>query len=90
MCPSSAGGAATQTGILFQNRIAAWAAVHILAEESVSIPWDLRASTTLESLRCETEHPVDDLLIRTSEDGNIYVQAKHSINLGRKETYRAM
>lgn len=65
----------------FQNRATAWVAAHILAEQAASPPWDLSAATTLESLRCETEQPVDDLLVGTSEGGFVFVQAKHRLRL---------
>jgi hypothetical protein len=57
------GGAATHSGTDYQNRIAAWAAARILAEQVATAPWDLGASTTFDFLRCETLEPVDDLLI---------------------------
>lgn len=75
------GGAATQSGTNYQNCVAAWFAVSILAEEAVSPPWNLPAKVTLEFLRCETEQPVDDLLIGTSEKGHAFIQAKHSLSL---------
>jgi signal recognition particle GTPase len=77
------GGAATQSGIIYQNRVAAWMAVGILAEQEASPPWDLPANVSLKFLRCETEQPVDDLLIGTSEGGHVFIQAKHQLELGR-------
>ena len=75
------GGAATQSGTNYQNRIAAWLAVCILAEEAVSPPWNLAADVTLKFLRCETEQPVDDILVGTSQEGHAFIQAKHSLSL---------
>jgi hypothetical protein len=75
------GGAANQAGTDFQNRAAAWVAVHILAEQAASPPWDLPQNATLEFLRCETEQPVDDLLVGTSGDGVVYVQVKRTLSL---------
>ena len=75
------GGPAAQAGMGFQNRAAAWVAAHILAEQAASPPWDLSAATTLDFVRCETEQPVDDLLVGTSEGGFVFVQAKHSLRL---------
>ena len=77
------GGAATQSGIIYQNRVAAWMAVGILAEQEASPPWDLPANVFLKFLRCETEQPVDDLLIGTSEGGHVFIQAKHQLELGK-------
>lgn len=79
------GGAATQAGINYQNRVAAWAAVQILAEQDASPLWGLPADSTLEFLRCETEQPVDDLLIGTSAGGHLFIQVKHSLNLETTE-----
>lgn len=78
------GGAAAQAGISFQNRVAAWIAVHVLAEQDASSPWDLPGGVILKFLRCETEQPVDDLLVGTSSEGYIFIQAKRSLSLGSK------
>src|SRR5262245_3386156 len=74
-----AGGAATAGGMNFEYRVAAWVAVRILAGIEVSLPWEFSAETTFEWLRCETEQPVDDLMIGTSQDGLILVQVKHTL-----------
>lgn len=78
------GGAATAVGMAFQHRVAAWVAVRILAEQDASLPWHLPVGTTLEFLRCETEQPVDDLLVGTSGDGFVFTQIKHSVQLSRQ------
>jgi signal recognition particle GTPase len=78
----SGGGAATQAGINYQNRVAAWIAVSILAEQDVAPPWILPAHVTLIFLRCETEQPVDDLLVGTSDGGHVFIQVKHRLTLG--------
>ena len=77
----SGGGAATAGGMDFQHRVAAWVAVHILAEKDATPPWDLPTGTTLESLRCETEQPVDDLLVGTSTNGLVFAQIKRTLQL---------
>jgi len=81
---SSVGGAAATSGIDFQSRVAAWLAVHILAEKGASPLWDLAAGTTLEFIRCETEQPVDDILVGTSSEGAIFIQAKRTLDLSSK------
>lgn len=68
------GGAAAQTGINYQNRVAAWFAFRVLAEDAASRPWDFSASTDF--LRCETEQPVDDLLLGLSDSGFVFAQVK--------------
>jgi len=70
------GGAAAVGGLDYQHRVGAWVAVHILAEKDVMPPWDFPAGTTLEWLRCETDQPVDDLLVGTSNDGLVFAQIK--------------
>ncbi|MCD4770325.1 MAG: hypothetical protein K8R35_09175, partial [Bacteroidales bacterium] len=75
------GGSATSAGMAFQHRVSAWIAVRILAEKDASPLWNLSTATTLKYLRCETEQPVDDLLIGTSNEGFIFCQIKHSLNL---------
>lgn len=79
------GGSATQAGMDFQNRVAAWVAVRILAEQAASPPWDLPERVTLNFVRCETEQPVDDLLIGASEEGFVFVQVKHTLTLQTRE-----
>ena len=81
---STAGGQATAAGMAFQNRVAAWMAVRILAESAASPLWGLRANTTLEFIRCETEQPVDDIMLGTSLGGFVFIQAKHSLVLSRQ------
>ena len=76
---SSGGGAATQTGINFQNRVAAWVATRILCDVACSAIFGLNDIPSL--LRCETEQPVDDLLVGSRADSFAYAQIKHSIDL---------
>jgi hypothetical protein len=63
-----------QGGARYQNRVAAWFAVQMLAE--ADLPWDLPEGTTAESINCETTDIVDDIFAGTSDRGRIYVQAK--------------
>ncbi len=81
-----AGGAATAGGMDFQHRATAWVAVRILAEKEASPPWKLAVNTTLEWLRCETEQPVDDLLVGTSDGGLVFSQIKHTLQLSESAT----
>src|SRR5437867_366263 len=79
----SAGGAAAAGGMNFQHRVTAWVAVRILAEQGASPPWSLSEKTTLEWLRCETEQPVDDLLVGTSDGGFVFAPIKHTLQLSQ-------
>ena len=76
-----AGGAAVASGVTFQENVAAWFAVLILAEKDATPPAGLPADTTLDDVVAETTQPVDDLKIRTSANGQIFVQAKTSLAL---------
>ena len=78
---NSGGGTATHAGTNYQNRVAAWTAVQILAEQSAVPPWDLPGDVTLDSLHVETPHEVDDLGVRTSAGGSVRSQAKHTLSL---------
>lgn len=79
----SAGGAAAAGGMNFQYRATAWMAVRILAEKKASPPWGLPQGMTLEWLRCETEQPVDDLLVGTTSGGFVFSQIKHTLQLSQ-------
>lgn len=81
----SGGGAAAAGGMDFQNRVAAWFSTLILAETSSTPPLDLAEGTTLEWFRCETEQPVDDLLIGTSANGLLFGQAKRTVDLSESK-----
>jgi len=74
-----AGGMATQRGIDFQNRVAAWFATQALTEQSGHL--DLPASP-VRRIYFETSEPVADLLIRTAADGFVFIEVKHSLSLG--------
>jgi hypothetical protein len=76
---ATGGGSAAQTGISFQNRVAAWVAVRILCDVACTPIFGLAAIPTL--FRCETEQPVDDLLVGSRIDSFAYAQIKHSIDL---------
>ena len=78
-----AGGAATAAGMAFQNRVAAWLATRILAEADASILWNLPTSSTVEFIRCETEQPVDDIMMGASDGGLAFVQVKRALSLER-------
>jgi hypothetical protein len=64
--------------------VAAWMAVRILAESAASPLWGMPANVTLEFIRCETEQPVDDMMLGTSVGGFVYIQAKHTLVLSRQ------
>ncbi|HEU0077588.1 MAG TPA: hypothetical protein VFQ76_08075, partial [Longimicrobiaceae bacterium] len=78
----SAAGAAPGAGIRYQSRVAAWLAVHALAEGAAEAPWDVRSP--VESVSCETGEAVDDVFAATSTRGRLYVQAKRRLDLSKR------
>src|SRR5689334_2333593 len=77
----SGGGAATQAGINYQNRVAAWVAVHVLAEKSAH---PIGPASQATYVRFETGEPVDDVLVGTADNRHAFVQAKRTIELSVK------
>lgn len=82
---SKSGGAIAQGGFHFQDKIAAWFSVQILAEKSVQPMWGLSSGSTYEALYCETTSPVDDLNLVLSDNTNVFIQAKTSISISDRE-----
>ncbi len=74
------GGVATTAGIDFQNRVAAWLAVRVLAETVAQPLWGWPANSSLRFIRCETEQPVDDILVGSSNDDLAFIQVKRTIS----------
>lgn len=81
MPTSTSGGAAGAGGFSFQHAATSWAAARILAGAGAPPAWELAADTTFEWLRCETEQPVDDLLVGTNR-GVAFCNVKRSLNVG--------
>lgn len=63
----------------FQARVSAWAAVHILAEESREPPFGLAAPVV--RMACEVAQPVDDLVLVAGDGSAAFVQVKRTVNL---------
>lgn len=74
------GGAATSSGIRFEQQLGALFSSWILAGDRLDDSFRL-GGTTPEWIRFETEAPVDDLLIKTSDGGFVAVQAKTTASL---------
>jgi hypothetical protein len=77
----SGGGAATQGGINYQNRVAAWACVQMLAERPAAPIGPPGVPTYV---RFESQESVDDLLVGTSDAAHSFGQAKRTISLSTK------
>ncbi|MBI4814846.1 MAG: hypothetical protein HY791_01230 [Deltaproteobacteria bacterium] len=81
---STSGGAASAGGFEFQAQVAAWFMVRLLAEETGTLGLGIGEAYPV-SVRCETEAPVDDILIETSASGLVFVQAKRTLTADSKE-----
>lgn len=76
------GGAATQGGVNFQNRVAAWICVNILTERP-SFPIGSQGAAAY--ARFETAEPIDDILAGSANGGHGFVQAKRTLALSSAE-----
>lgn len=85
MTENRSGGSAAAGGMDYQHRVSAWAAALILAEQDSVVPWNLGTGNIFESLRCETEQPVDDLFVETLSRGRIFGQVKHTLELSTRD-----
>ncbi len=77
------GGAATSSGIRFQQQLGALFASWILAGDRFDTSFSLGTAAP-KWIRFETEAPVDDLLIKTTDDGYVAVQAKTTATLSEE------
>jgi hypothetical protein len=73
-----AGGFATQRGINYQNRVAAFFAVSCLTEE-IAVPGLPRSP--VQNIRCETGEPLADILLAFESGGIAFVEVKRTIQL---------
>ncbi len=79
------GGAANHSGVTYQDRVSAWFCVQILAERESSASFEWPADSTLDFIRCETEHPVDDIFVSTSQQGFAFINVKHSVTADQSQ-----
>jgi len=73
-----AGGFATQRGINYQNRVAAFFAAACLSE-NLALPGLPRSP--VQSVRCETGEPLADILLTFESDGIAFIEVKRTIQL---------
>lgn len=76
------GGAATSAGIQFQAQVGALLSAYMLSNQRIDARFDV-GSASVEWIRFETEAPVDDILVATSDDGFIAIQAKTTVSRSR-------
>ncbi len=74
-----AGGYATQRGINYQNRVAAYFAACCLAERT---PLPEVSTSPLKCVRCETGEPLADILLTFEDDSLAFVEVKRSLEFG--------
>ncbi|WP_133249247.1 hypothetical protein [Abyssibacter profundi] len=79
----NSGGAATNSGIDFQQRIAALVVAQVIAEVNDFSSLQIGDAIDVEGLRFETNDSIDDLVIVTSQ-GCSYIQAKRSLSLSER------
>lgn len=82
---AAVGGRAMSGGDGYQARVAAWFCVQILAEQSAATAWNLSSGETFELVETHTEKPVDDILIQTSLQQNLYISVKIQVDNQRGE-----
>lgn len=73
------GGAATSAGVYFQQRLGALFAGWLLADLRIDSSFNL-GDAKPKWLRFETEAPVDDVLVATTNDGFVAIQAKTTVS----------
>ena len=81
---SNAGGAATNAGIDFQQRISALFMTHMLMDVAFIDDLGMERNSKIQSLQFESGEAIDDLVVRT-DLGTVYIQAKRSINCSQTE-----
>lgn len=81
---SNAGGAATNSGIDFQQRISALFMTHMLMDVPFIDDLGMENNSNIQSLQFESDEAIDDLVVRT-DLGTVYIQAKRSINCSQSE-----
>lgn len=74
--PQTAGGRATEAGMAFQAAVATWFSVQMLADMPIGTAFGLLADSRIAELQCETGDALDDVVVRLTDGGTIYVQCK--------------
>lgn len=80
---SSQGGTAAAAGGTYQDRVAAWLAVRVLAESEADPLWDLPAASIVRTIRAQTGEAMDDFGLDIStpsgRTGFVYGQSKRTL-----------
>ena len=82
-------GAATTSGTTFQEEVATWFACAILADDRAPDIADLPSQTKFERVICEADRAVDDVVVGTSQEGFVSVQAKTTLSFSADDSQLA-
>lgn len=81
------GGQATNSGIDYQQRVAAWCLINQYSEFNISDYFDqIEEELIIQKSLFETSNPIDDLNLQCTSGRNVYLQIKRSISLAERET----
>lgn len=81
------GGQATNSGIDYQQRVAAWCLINQYSEFNISDYFDqIEEELIIEKCLFETSNPIDDLNLQCSGGRFVFLQIKRSISLAQRET----
>ncbi|WP_148051330.1 hypothetical protein [Pseudomonas chlororaphis] len=80
---ATAGGSATNSGIDYQQRVAALAMAHSLTGLGFLEDFGLNEEAEIEEIHFESENSIDDIVLVTNT-GQIFIQAKRSISLSHR------
>ncbi len=76
-----ASGSATNAGIDYQQRVAAWFLVALLFNHDISSGLDLPEPSYIKEIAYETAESIDDLRLQLTNQNSIYLQIKRALSL---------
>lgn len=82
---SGVGGVRNIAGGRYENRVAAWFAVRILANARAAARWGLPSAATLIAVHLQTADDLDDLRITASDSTTMAIQVKRSLTVDTRE-----
>lgn len=81
------GGKATNTGINYQQRIAAWCLINQYAEFDLSIYFEqIEEELKIQTVHFETDSAIDDINLVCNNNIKILLQVKRTLSLSQKES----
>jgi hypothetical protein len=80
------GGQATNSGIDYQQRIAAWCLINQYTEFDVSTYFDqIDEKLVIDKIHFETDKPIDDINLLCKNNKKVFLQIKRSLSLSVRE-----